>query len=70
MSQTTEKSFDCLAFKWKVEAEIYQEIKDLTPEQQIEYFRHHAQTGPFAELVAKLRQQERPSPSRQGSSFK
>jgi hypothetical protein len=64
MSQTTEKSFDCLAFKWKVQAEIYQEIKDQTPEQQIEYFRRHAQTGPFAELVAKLRQQERASRSR------
>jgi hypothetical protein len=64
MSETTEKSFDCLAFKWKVHAEIYQEIKDQTPEQQIEYFRHDAQTGPFAELVAKLRQQERTSRSR------
>ncbi|MGD0011384.1 MAG: hypothetical protein ABSE93_22945 [Terriglobia bacterium] len=64
MSETTEKSFDCLAFKWKVQAEIYQEIKDQTPEQQIEYFRRHAQTGPFAELVAKLRQQERASRSR------
>jgi hypothetical protein len=63
MSQITEKSFDCLAFKWKVEAEIYQEIKDLTPERQIEYFRRHAQTGPFAELVTKLRQQESPTSS-------
>jgi hypothetical protein len=61
MSATTEKSFDCLAFKRKVQAEIYQEIKDQTPEQQIEYFRRHTQTGPFAELVTKLRQQERPS---------
>ena len=64
MSQKTEKSFDCLAFKWKVESEIYEEIKDQTPEQQIEYFRRHAQTGPFAELVAKYQQRERPSPSR------
>jgi hypothetical protein len=64
MSQKTEKSFDCLAFKWKVESEIYEEIKDQTSEQQIEYFRRHAQTGPFAELVAKHRQQERSSPSR------
>lgn len=64
MSETTEKSFDCLAFKWKVQAEIYQEIKDQTPEHQIEYFRHHVQTGPFAQLVAKLRQQERTSRSR------
>jgi hypothetical protein len=70
MSQTTEKSFDCLAFKWKVEAEIYQEIKDLTPEQQIEYFRHHAETGPFAELVAKLRKQEGSGDSRRASSLR
>jgi hypothetical protein len=64
MSETTEKPFDFLAFKWKVQAEIYLEIKDQTPEEQIEYFRHHAQTGPFAEFVAKLRQQKCPSPSR------
>jgi len=64
MRQTTEKPFDCLAFKWKVEAEVYQEIKDLTPEQHIEYFRHHAQTGPFAELVAMLQEQASPSRSR------
>ena len=56
MNQKPEKSFDCLAFKWKVEAEIYQEIKDLTAEQEIDYFRRHAETGPFAELVRKLSQ--------------
>jgi hypothetical protein len=60
MRQTTEKSFDCLAYKWEVQTEIYQEIKDQTPEQQIEYFRYHAGAGPFAGLVAKLRQQESP----------
>jgi len=64
MSATTEKSFDSVAFKRKVQAEIYQEIKDQTPEQQIEYFRRHVQSGPFAGLVAKLRQQELPSRSR------
>jgi hypothetical protein len=70
MSQTTEKPFDCLAFKWKVEAEIYRQVKALTPEQQIEYFRHRAQTGPFAELVATLRKQEVPSRSRCASCLK
>jgi hypothetical protein len=64
MSPKSEKPFDCLAFKWKVQAEIYREIKDQTPEQQIQYFRRHAESGPFAELVAKCRKQERPSPSR------
>ncbi len=61
MSPTSEKSFDCLAFKRSVQAEIYQEIKDQTPEEQIEYFRSHGETGPFAELVRKLRQQGIPS---------
>ena len=64
MSQNSEKSFDCLAFKWKVESEIYEEIKDQTAEQQIEYFRRHAQTGPFAELIAKQRQQEHSNSTR------
>jgi hypothetical protein len=53
-----------LAFEWKVEAEVYREIEDQTPEHQIEYFRHRAQTGPFAELVAKLRERQRPTASR------
>ena len=57
MSRITEKTFDCLAFKQKVQAEIYAEIKDQTPEQQIEYFRRHAEIGPFAELISKLRAQ-------------
>ena len=57
MNPKDDEAFDCLAFKWKVQAEIYQEIKDKTPEQQIEYFRRHAERGPFAELVLKLREQ-------------
>jgi hypothetical protein len=43
---------------------IYQQIKDQSPEEQTEYFRHHAQAGAVAELVAKPRQQESPSRSR------
>ena len=60
MNRTNEKRFDCLAFKWKVQAEIYEETKNLTPEEEIDYFRRHAETGPFAELVRKLRAQEAP----------
>ena len=58
MSPKIEKTFDCLAFKRKVQEEIYQEIKDQSPEQQIEYFRRHAETGPFAELVRQLRERD------------
>ena len=44
----TEKTFDCLAYKDRVQAEIYEEIRDLTPQEQIEYFNRRAETGPLA----------------------
>jgi hypothetical protein len=43
----TEKDFDCIEFKRKVQAEIYEEIKGLLPEDEIEYFRQRAATGPL-----------------------
>ncbi len=58
MSQKTKKGFDCLAFKWRVQKRIYEEIKDRTAEEQILYFRRHADSGPFADLVKRLRQRE------------
>jgi hypothetical protein len=60
MSQMTDKPFDCLGFKWRVQAEVYQEIKDQTPEEQIDYFHRHADAGPFAELVRMLREHQVP----------
>ncbi len=48
--KTTENSFDCIAFKRRVQAEIYKEIKDLSPEEEIAYYRRCVETGPFAEL--------------------
>ena len=33
------KGFDCVEFKRQAQAEIYQEIKGLSPEEEIEYFR-------------------------------
>jgi hypothetical protein len=44
----TERGFDCIGFKRKVQAEIYEEIKGLSPEAEIEYFRRRAATGPLA----------------------
>ncbi len=58
MSQKTKEGFDCLAFKWRVQEQIYEEIKDRTAEEQILYFRRHAEAGPFADLVKRLRQRE------------
>jgi len=45
----TEKHFDCIEFKRKVQAEIYEEIKGLSPEEEIGYFRRRAATGPLGE---------------------
>jgi hypothetical protein len=42
-----EKDFDCIGFKRKVQAEIYEEIRGLSPEEQIEYFRRRAADGPL-----------------------
>ncbi len=46
-----EKPFDCIEFKRRVQQEIYETIKDMTPEEEIEYFRHAVETGPFVDIV-------------------
>lgn len=48
-SQANKKEFDCIAKKRDAQAEIYEEIKDLSPEQQIEYFRKAVQSSQFHE---------------------
>ena len=44
----TKKRFDCLAFKDKAQAEIYEEIKNLSPEEEVRYWRRATETGPLA----------------------
>lgn len=50
MATKTDKAFDCIAFKRQAQAEIYEQIKDLTPAQQVRYFSTAAHTGPFAKF--------------------
>ena len=46
MSQTkVEKDFDCLKFKQQAQDKISEEIKNLTPTEQIEYFRQEAESS-------------------------
>jgi hypothetical protein len=42
-----EKGFDCVGFKRKAQREIYEEIKGLSPEEEIEYFRCRAAESPL-----------------------
>jgi hypothetical protein len=44
-----EKKFDCVEFKRQAQARIYERIKNLTPDEEIEYFRKAAETGPFGD---------------------
>lgn len=45
----SEKTFDCIAFKRTAQLRIYEEIKDLSREEEVAYFRNKAETGPFKE---------------------
>jgi len=49
------KKFECLQFKRKAQAEIYEEIKELTPRQQIEYFERKADQGPMGKWWKQVR---------------
>ena len=51
----TRKKFDCVQFKRKAQAEIYEEIKGLTPRQQIEYFDRKAGQGPMGKWWRQVR---------------
>jgi hypothetical protein len=63
-----EKDFDCIGFKRKVQAEIYQEIKGLPPEEEIEYFRRRVAAGPFGKLWKALEDRSRAAHGREPSS--
>ncbi len=46
MNQTkVEKDFDCLKFKQQAQEKIFEEIKNHTPNEQIEYFRQEAESS-------------------------
>ncbi len=46
--------FDCVDFKRQAQLRIYEKIKNMSPAEEIEYFRRQAESGPFADLVARI----------------
>ncbi len=52
------KEFDCIAFKREVQSRIYDETKNLTPEEQIQYFRRIAEEGSLCNWWRKVKAQE------------
>jgi hypothetical protein len=50
------KVFDCVQMKNKIQEEIYEEIKDLTPEEQVAYYQKAIQEDPqFRDKFARIR---------------
>lgn len=49
MNQTNKKEFDCIAVKREAQDRIYEDIKNMSAEQQIEYFRNAVKDSPFRE---------------------
>ena len=59
--KTTEakKGFDCVRFKRQAQARIYERIKGLTPEEEIEYFQNAAAKGPLGDWWKAAKRRER-----------
>ena len=49
------KKFDCVEMKNEIQAKIYEEIKDLTPQEEIAYRRKKLESGSMGEFYKKLR---------------
>lgn len=54
MTNQTDKDFDCISFKRQVQEQIFEEIKDLTIDEQVDYFSRRAQEGPLGEWWRKI----------------
>ena len=55
------KAFDCIEMKRRAQARIYERIKDMTPEEEIDYFDRAARSGPLAEWLEKIRRKTKDS---------
>ena len=49
MNQLNKKEFDCIDVKREAQKRIYEETKDMTHQQQIEYFHNAVQRSRFRE---------------------
>lgn len=50
-----EEDFDCLEFKQKAQEEAYENIKNLTPEKQIKYYRTIAESSSLGDWWKKVK---------------
>lgn len=55
MKSKKQKSFDCIEFKRKAQEEIYEEIKEMSWEEEVAYFQREAEKGPLGEWWKKVK---------------
>ena len=58
----TKKAFDCIAVKHAIQSAIYDEIKGMSHEDEIAYFRRNAENGPLKEAYVRLRERSEARP--------
>jgi hypothetical protein len=51
----TTKTFDCIAYKRKVQEQIYEQTRHMTTEEQIQYFRRRAEEGSLGDWWRKVK---------------
>ena len=50
----TTKNFDCISFKRSAQEKIYEQIKGMTPAEEIAWFRQKVANGPFGGWTKQL----------------
>jgi hypothetical protein len=56
------EAFDCLAYKRRVQAEVYQETKDMSWEERVAYLHRTVASGPFRKWWRDLEKQPQVPP--------
>ena len=57
------KEFDCVEFKRQAQSRIYERIKGLSPQEEIEYFRQAADEGPLGQWWKSIKARPVPRPT-------
>jgi len=50
----TNKNFDCIKFKRDAQEKIYEEIRGMTPAEEIAWFRSKVESGPYSDLWKRI----------------
>lgn len=61
MATKIEKTFDCVAFKRRVQSEHYERTKHMSDAEKLADLRRSIESGPLAEFWKKISEQNRPS---------